>query len=362
LGEYNHWSGTDEPGHAERREMPITAVSGEDEFLRSEEVGKALESAGGAEVIRIDGDAEPVELSGVLDELRMRSLFTARKAVVIEGAKFLAQNAKQLADYILKESPALQDVVLVISAERVPAVVAKAAAKAGELREVRRMFATDYLTGQPSAGSPFGRWIAARARAMGMKLDAEAVVRAIEASGENTRAAAGLLDALALTGKGVKTAGDVEALSGSAGAAVPYRLEDAVLDADVAAALSLVDSAYRNGIQTFERHTQSEGTITAMLLRVLVQCTVNLVKLNEDASEEAAKAMRLHKARRGRYMAALKRLRGMLHELLDDAFRAEFAFKAGVMGGREMIEWLAARLCGIRGRSPESFGEALARR
>ncbi|MBN1809821.1 MAG: hypothetical protein JW909_12195 [Planctomycetes bacterium] len=343
--------------------MPAVVVKGSDEFLRSEAVEEAVNSAGGCELVRVDADVEKSELSAVLDELRMKSLFSGAKALVIEGEKFLGENAAAMAEFIRKEMPELKDSLLVISAEKVPAAVAAAARKGGRLVEVKKMYATDYNSGLPSAGSTFGRWLSARARSMGLKMDEEAVVRAIEAAGENSRSADGLLKALAAGGARKVSVEEIERISGGEGAAAPYRLEDAVLAGDISRAMSIVETAYRQGIQSFDRYTMSEGGITAILARVLVAAVLNLKKLSGDPSEENARSMRLYSSRFNRYRNALRRLDSRKIELLaEDAFRTEFAFKAGIMDGRDMVEWLAMRIAGVEARSPESFGEAPVRR
>jgi DNA polymerase III delta subunit len=342
--------------------MPVVVITGDEEFLRGEEMDAALARVKDAEILRLDADTESRELSAVLDELRMRSLFGGRKAVVIEGEKFLTANAESLASFIKKEMPKLEDVLLVVSADKVPSGIATAAKKSGEVKEVKKMYSTDYHTGRPSASSPFGVWVRQRAAKSGLQLDEEAVLRVIEASGENSRAAAGLLDTLSGRGGKKATAEDIDALMGGEGAAVPYRLEDAVLAGNLAEALDIADSAYRYGIVSFDKYTQSEGSVTGMLMRVLVQAVTNLTRLKEDSSEAAARTLRIFKPRYNRYTAALKRIKAdELVKLLDDAFRAEFVFKSGIMGGKEMVEWLSARICGADVRSPESFGEILSR-
>ena len=342
--------------------MSVVVITGDEEFLRGEEMEAALAKAEGAEILRLNADTENRELSAVLDELRMRSLFSGRKAVVIEGEKFLSANAGSLASFIAKEMPKLKDVLLVVSADKVPAGIMTAAKKSGEVKEVKRMYSTDYHTGRPSASSPFGTWVRQKASKLGLKLDEEAVLSVIEASGENSRSAAGLLDTLADAGGKTVTAEKIYELMGGEGAALPYRLEDAVLAGNLAEALEITGCAYRCGIVFFDKFTQSGGNTTGMLMRVLVQAVTNLTRLKEDSSESAARALRIFKPRYSRYTAALRRLRpDELVRLLDDAFRAEFVFKSGIMGGREMVEWLSARICGADVRSPESFGEILSR-
>jgi len=338
--------------------MPVVVITGNEEYLRSMAAAQALEEAAGAEVIKVDPDTDAVELSSVLDELRMKSLFSGAKSVLIEGDKFISANSDALAEFISKEMPALKGSLLVLSAEKVPAAIVKAAKKAGKVIEVKKLYATDYNSGRISAGSAFGRWLSNRARELGISMNSEAVICAIETSGENLRSADLLLTTLATGGKKTIAAEDVLNIGGGEGAASQYRLEDAVLEGRLGEALEIIDGAYRNGIQMFDKFTLAEGTVTALLTRVLVQAVLNLMKYYAAPGEAMAKSLRFFASRKNHYDAAVKRLsRERIERLLDCAFSTEFAFKAGLMDGRDMLEWLAAEIAGVDSRSPLSFGE-----
>jgi DNA polymerase III delta subunit len=345
-------------------EAQAVLITGPEEFLRRRAEARAIADFGLAhdDIVSLDEDtSHDLDIAQLLDELRTPGLFSSQKGVVIREAAHLLKE-KPLAKFVEKELPHLANVLLVVNAAKPPAALLKAFKKSGQVREFKRLYATDYNTGVISAHTPFGRWLREEAHGKDLRLDDEAVVRIIEASGQDAAQALELLEALSLDApEGAVTIEQVEGLAGIPPGDASRYLERAALRRDLHEAMDVIERGYRDGIYRFGRYTHSGGSIAAAFLDALVLSALKLyrVKCGGVTVADAGVFRQIQDL----YRQALSRLSPKdAEELLEAAFRAEWLFKAGLARGRDALVWLSAFFCGCEVPDPGSFGEILTRR
>lgn len=339
-------------------------ISGPEEFLRRRAEARAIADSGLShdDIVFLDEDtSHDFDIIKLLDELRTPGLFSPQKGVVIREAVQLLKE-KALAKFIEKELPRISNVLLIVNAQKPPAAIVKAFKKAGEIREFKRLYATDYNTGEMSAHTPFGRWLREEAHTKDLRLDDEAVVRIIEAAGQDAAQALELLEALSLDApKGSVGVEQVEKLAGIPPGDASRALERAALRGALGECMDIIERGFRDGIYRFGRYTHSAGSITAAFLDALVLAALKLYRVKRGGMSVADAGV--FRQSQDLYSGMLSRLSpGDADELLEAAFRAEWLFKAGLARGRDALTWLTAFFCGQKAPDPGSYGESLTRR
>ncbi|MSX57065.1 MAG: DNA polymerase III subunit delta, partial [Actinobacteria bacterium] len=190
-----------------------------------------------------DFDGEAYELWAVVDSAQTPPFLTDKRVVVARGiGRFVADDVAPLVAYLSDPLPST-DLVLVAGGGRVPKSLTDA---------LKAAAATTIATAPPSRGRERSGWFDEQIRAMGLKLDAQAVQLLTTWLGEDAGRLQGILETLHSTyGAGATLRRDeVAPFLGDAGGVPPWDLTDAIDRGDTTVSLQLLQRMMRAG----ERH------------------------------------------------------------------------------------------------------------
>jgi len=226
--------------------MACYLITGDDESLMLTAIGdlvKKLVGEGDRTLMVDDFDGEDFELRAVVDSAQTPPFLTDKRVVVARGVgRFNAEDVAPLVAYLGDPLPST-DLVLVAGGGRVPKALTDALKKAGS---------TTIDTAPPSRGRERSGWFDEQIRAVGLKLDPQAVQLLTTWLGEDAGRLQGILETLLATygeGKTLRSA-DVAPFLGDAGGVPPWDLTDAIDRGDTTLSLQLLQRMMRAG----ERH------------------------------------------------------------------------------------------------------------
>ena len=226
--------------------MACYLITGDDESLMLSAIGdlvKKLVGEGDRTLMVDDFDGEAYELRSVVDSAQTPPFLTDKRVVVARGiGRFVADDVAPLVAYLADPLPST-DLVLVAGGGRVPKSLTDA---------LKAAAATTIATAPPSRGRERSGWFDEQIRAMGLKLDAQAVQLLTTWLGEDAGRLQGILETLHSTyGEGVALrSSDVAPFLGDAGGVPPWDLTDAIDRGDTTLSLQLLQRMMRAG----ERH------------------------------------------------------------------------------------------------------------
>jgi len=315
--------------------LPVYALVGDEPFARSQAIG-ALRSA-------ILGDADPDlalsqylgsevgDAAALLDELRTPPFLAPRRLVVVEdAAPFVARARDVLVAYLAKPSATG---TLVLTLDKLPRneKLGRAVREAGLV-----------VACLPPREYELPRWIAARVRSHGKRMDSPAARRLAECVGVNLPILEQSLVKLALYvgARDVITAGDVEALVEDLPATTIFKLTDAVGNRDAAKALRVLDSLIAQS---------HEPSYIISMIRWALERLINArTLLDLDQTPDAiARVLRM---RPGYFLdQTLQQARRRTHPEFLRGFalllQADVDSKTSTANPRDLLEHLLIRLC-----------------
>ena len=226
--------------------MACYYITGDDESLLLTAISdlvKKLVGDGDRTLMVDDFDTDDFELRAVVDAAQTSPFLTDKRVVVARGVgRFNADDVAALVAYLDDQLPTT-DLVLVGGGGR----MAKALTDA-----IKRGKATQIDTAPPSRARERSGWFDEQIKAVGLKLDAQAVQQMATWLGEDAGRLQGILDTLQSTYGNDKTlrAADVAPFLGDAGGIPPWDLTDAIDRGDTTVSLQLLHRMMRAG----ERH------------------------------------------------------------------------------------------------------------
>ncbi|MEM1449121.1 MAG: hypothetical protein AAF957_06980 [Planctomycetota bacterium] len=185
------------------RGLPTVAIlRGEERYFRDQGVRVMVEAAkaAGLEICRHDGHDPEYDAARLLDDLSTGALFGGARCVVVHGAERI------VVDRATHASPAIRDAMrarieaggeasgegcLVLSAEKLRAdhALAKAAkAAGGPIVGCRRLYDTPPPWNPDPRNAELVQWCAARARALGVRIDVGEAAFVVAATGNDLAA------------------------------------------------------------------------------------------------------------------------------------------------------------------------------
>jgi DNA polymerase-3 subunit delta len=219
----------------------IVAIIGPDSFLAEEALQRVLRDALGEErgealqVLRGD----EATWARVLDAARARSLFSARRAVVVRGADALKGPEEELRGYLGNPAP---DATLVFMAT-----------KPDRRRAAWKLLldAAETIPAEPLKGAKLRTRVADEVRRRRLPLDADAISALVERVGQDLRRLMGELDKLEAFAQGRKELGaaEVAAVLGRGFARPFWQLGDALAERRAGEALDVAMELLEDGEQ-----------------------------------------------------------------------------------------------------------------
>jgi DNA polymerase III subunit delta len=223
---------------SEGRADGVVAIVGTDTFLAEEVLEKLIQSAiaddrqEGLQVMR----GEEQTWARVLDAARARSLFVARRAVIVRGAEALKGPDDDLAAYLSDPTPGV--------------TLAFMAPKPDKRRTAWRtlLARARVLSAEPLKGQKLRARVMDEVRRRGLAIEPQGVEELVERVGQDLRRLMGELDKLEAFGAGrTLTAEDVAAVLGRGFARPFYLLGDALSERRTADLLALIQELMDDG-------------------------------------------------------------------------------------------------------------------
>ncbi len=263
----------------------LVCLVGSEEFLRREALATLLESVHGGppppeDCVRLDpaGIVGGAELTRIFDELRVPSLFGGRRSLVLGQAEaFLAADPEAWIEFIAR--PWREGTLfLVADALDGRTRIAKALAQTGWYIEVARLYhrPPPWKTDASPWDNDLNRWLVARARRAGMKLDPKVAHLVQTRAGTRVADLAAALDRLRtlVAAGGTVTRDLVERHTPSGEESTTFELVDALFGGDRRRTLALArgvlerGSVDSSGQRTTDPATLLLGFIGAALARL----------------------------------------------------------------------------------------------
>ncbi len=322
--------------HLQRgKTLPVYAIIGEEPFARSQ----ALKAIRQALLKDCDPDLALSQYVGsevgdpreLFDELRTAPFLAPRRLVVVEEAASFAANARDaLLAYLEKPS---KTGTLVLVLEKLPRNEKLGIA-------VRRVGLA--VACEPPREYELPRWITARARTYGKRLDSAAAKRLADSIGVNLPIVDQSLAKLALYigNRDTITAKDVDALVEDLPVTTVFRLTDALGNKEPAKALRVLEILFAQN---------SEPPYILSMLRWALERLINARTLLDLRRPPDAIAKALH-IKPGYFLEqTLKQARNRTRRELLRAFglllEADLASKTSTMDPRATLEHLLNKLC-----------------
>ncbi len=290
-----------------KKEKPVVALVGDDEFRKNEELQALTESLGPEKDLEISElDGRETELRTILDELRTYPFLKPHRLVVVRNADSLGEGAEEPLVRYVENPVAFSTLVLVYSKLDGRSRLAKALKKHG--RDVRIEHMREYQVPQ---------WLMARApKRYGKRLSAKDAAFLVEMVGANP----GLLDSelskivsLSPDSKAIRSQ-DIEAVVTRGRAQTIFKLTEQIENKKKPEALSLLDQIIEQGIYD-ERgggiSTESAG-IAPYLLHMINWLlnrlsTANRLLAEDEPEEEVSTQLKLYPRMRARFFSNLRR-------------------------------------------------------
>ena len=315
--------------------LPVYAIIGDEPFARTQAIQAIrqalLKDAEPDLALSEYQGAEAPEAAQVLDELRTPAFLAPRRLVVIEdAAPFVARAGEVLAGYLKKPS-ATGTLVLVVEKLAKNDKLGIAVRKAGMA-----------VACAPPREYELPRWIAARAREHGKRIDTAAAKRLAEYVGVNLPVLEQSLIKLSLyVGQRPAIAeADVEALVEDLPATTIFKLTDAVGSKEPARALRVLDNLLEQN---------NDASYILSMIRWALERLINARTLLDLKQTPAAiaKALRM---RPGYFLdqtlqQARRRTRAELRRGFALLLQADLDTKTSVAPPRDLLEHLLIRLC-----------------
>jgi len=232
-------------------------IAGDEPFLKEEALEAIVRGLEGeVDVVTVrpaPGEKGPPTLAAVLEEVRTRPLAGGRKLVVVRGADALLKEHGEKLLALAGRMPVFSVLALVLDAAKVPEAVQKAFAGRAGVFVGKKPYDRPgpWERNRPVHDSDLTRWLAARARALGLTLGLEEAFLLVGRVGDSLRELDGELEKLALAlpkGRRVSAA-DVTSLVGERRTSTAFVLTDAVADRDQEAALGALRAALEGGLE-----------------------------------------------------------------------------------------------------------------
>jgi DNA polymerase III delta subunit len=317
--------------------MGVVVVVGEDRFLASEAVRRAVS---GESATRVRGGE--TTLGSVLDEVRTPDFFGGGRCVVLEEADTLLdqEGLDALADYA---EHAVSGARLVVQAKKIDG--RKAGAK-------RLKKAAEWVAVQPPPEWKLADWVSERARkAHGLTPDRDAVAALVERIGLDL----GAIDAALVRLKEQIApeirlrAADVVGSTGDHRSPALFEAGNAVEAGDLARALDAVDAAFREGLRLRSEVVTEATGVALILLGQLHNAYRRLIRFHMlrrgSSDEEAARAAGISpKAVRFFVDRARKHRLERLLARHESFVIADHGLKTGAGGPRQVLERLLVQL------------------
>lgn len=315
--------------------LPAYAITGDEPFARAQ----ALQAIRRAVLKEADPDLALTQYTGadapdpkeVFDELRTPAFLAPRRLVIIEDAGSYAANARDaFLAYLDKSS---KTGTLVLTLDKLP--------KNEKLGIVMRKVGMVVVCSAPREYE-LPRWITARVREHGKRIDPAAARRLAECVGVNLPIADQSLAKLALYvgARDTITAKDVEALIEDLPVTTIFKLTDALGHKDPAKALRVLEHLLAQG--------NDPNYIISMIRWALERLISTRTLLDDNCSEEQiSRALRM---KPGHFLVqtiaqASRRTRRELLRAFDLLLEADLASKTSAMDPRHILEHLLIRLC-----------------
>lgn len=315
--------------------LPVYAVIGEEPFARSQAL-QAIRQA-------IVGDADPdlalsqysgadvAEPRELFDELRTPPFLAPRRLIIVEDAASFAANARDaLLAYLDKPS---KTGTLVLALEKLPKNDKLGAA-------VRR--AGLVVACEPPREYELPRWITARARDYGKRVDAAAAKRLADSIGVNLPIVDQSLAKLALYvgSRDTITVKDVNTLVEDLPVTTVFKLTDAVGNKEPAKALRVLETLLAQN---------NEPAYIVSMVRWALERLINTRTLLDGGKSPQDISKALH-MKPGYFLDqtikhARRRSRGELLRAFDLLLQADLDSKTSAMDPRAILEHLLIRLC-----------------
>lgn len=286
--------------------VAATLVLGDDPYLVSEAVAKALAGLDPLSVEELHAGDDRERLLGALEAT---SLFGGRRGVVVRGLEDApAEVARSLATYLKDPNP---DCLLVVVGTKAAPALSEAVRKVGRVVEAGRGRRNDVFA-----------WLRDKARGTGLKMSADAMGALIEAVGEERMALAQALSelSLALGANAAVGPDDVARQFGARSAANLFAFLDAAVTGQTGAALVALR-------RLIDRGESAQGLFGALIRHVRL-----MIEVGDLPAGAAARELNLNPFRAEKIV---KQASGYPPAALAQAYRALAAADAGYKRGDE---------------------------
>ena len=273
--------------------IPAVLVVGDDAYLISEAVAKALAGIDPLSVEELQGGDDR---DRVLGSLESTSLFGGRRAIVVRGVEDApAEVQRGLVAYLKDPNP--ECLLVLVSAKALPGL-GQAVRKVGHVVEAGRGKRNDLFT-----------WVREKARALGLRMSGDAMGALLEAVGEERMALAQALEELSLAlGKEARVGpGEVARQFRSRTPSSTFAFLDATVTGQTGPALAAM------------RRLIEQGEAPQALLGALTRHVRSMIDVGDGPPDRVAKELGMHPFRAEKLV---RQAAGYSHAGLAQAYRA----------------------------------------
>jgi len=242
---------------AKKAEAAVVVLSGDEPFFKDEALAALEEALGRPEKVekRPPGGARAgQDLSGILDELRTGSLFSAAKLLFVRDAEALVTQAAEAvvghAKRGARGGAAGTTLILEVGSLDKRTKAAKELEAAALVVDCKRLYAEPppWARNASPYDTPLVQWAVARARAAGLEARPDVAHALVQVTGNDLHEIAATIDKIRLSGAKALGAAEVEALAGKTRKDDAFALAEAVGRRDLPRALSVSARLFERGM------------------------------------------------------------------------------------------------------------------
>ncbi len=265
----------------------LFAIQGPCRWFRDQALDKLRNRfAKQGQIIDFDGKesgASQSDVGGFLMDLRTPDLFGASKMLLLrQGERVLKTHGKLFVELLDHIVPGNQ---LVLDVNKLDGRTAfgKSVKKAGGSFEFRNLYDKPFRDHEPASSAEIVRWLADRARTMGLTLTAEAALFVVQVVGSEPALLVGELERLAPLFEGKKIGpGELRSQLTTSFGSTQFELVEALLDGDLKAALRSLNALEREGLRDKEGKRLESGAVFPMVASWLSTCLGNLTQARAE--------------------------------------------------------------------------------